>query len=161
VLAEELATVAPRPAPSDRPRGAILLAEDNPTNQAIARLFLEQAGHALTVVQNGEEVLAACRNRRFDLILMDLQMPIMDGREATRVIRESGPPNADTPILAMTASVEMGTRQACLAEGMNDVLTKPIRRDPFLAAVSRWLRRSSPESEDNGATAAGEDTPEA
>lgn len=120
-------------------RGTILLAEDYRTNQELVRLHVEGAGHELTIVENGEQAVQLCAGRRFDLILMDLQMPVMDGQEATRRIRSSGGPCADVPILALTASAEASTSEACLRSGMDDVITKPIRQGSFLAALDRWL----------------------
>ena len=120
----------------------ILMAEDYPTNQAIARLFLESVGHRVTIVENGEEAVAACAEQAFDLILMDLQMPVMDGSEATRRIRSGPAPNAGVPIIALTASAEASTREACLAAGMDGLVTKPVRRDELLTAVAGWLDRA-------------------
>ncbi|MEI7892891.1 MAG: PAS domain S-box protein [Myxococcales bacterium] len=128
--------------PCSRRRSArILLAEDYPTNQQIARLHLESAGHAVTIVENGALAIEACQGDTFDLLLMDLQMPVMDGHEAARRIRDLGGRWMKVPILAMTASAESSTRDDCIREGMDDVVTKPIRRETFLAIVEDWLRR--------------------
>ena len=117
----------------------ILLAEDYPTNQALLKIILETAGHELTIVENGQDAVNAAETRQFDLILMDLQMPMMDGHEATRCIRAGGSANADLPILALTASAEEDTVNECLEDGMDDVLTKPILRETLLTAVDKWL----------------------
>lgn len=128
----------------DGPRrlGRILLAEDYPTNQALLKIVLENAGHQLTIVENGQDALSVTETSEFDLILMDLQMPLMDGHEATRSIRARGNGNASIPILALTASAEEDTVEECMNDGMDDVLTKPIRRETLLAAVDRWLAKA-------------------
>ena len=120
-------------------RGRILFAEDYPTNQEIARLFLEGAGHQIVVVSNGREAVKACTHATFDLILMDLHMPIMDGQAAAAQIRQGATPNAADPIVALTASADAETRAACPQFGINDVLTKPIRQAALLAKVQHWL----------------------
>ena len=104
----------------------ILVAEDHPTNQMIVRHNLEQYGHEVTIAENGLQVLEACAAKRFDLILMDVQMPKMNGIEAARRIRGSDTPNKDVPIVAATASSEKAVREACMAAGMNEVVTKPL-----------------------------------
>lgn len=124
--------------------GHILLAEDYPTNQEIARLFLQEAGHQVTIVANGQEAVDACAAATFDVILLDLQMPVMDGQTAAALIRQSGTPNATVPILALTASADAETRTACLQCGISGVLTKPIRRESLLAGVARWLTHAEP-----------------
>jgi PAS domain S-box-containing protein len=125
--------------------GKILLAEDYPTNQTITRLQLESAGHEVVVVENGALALRACEEEAFDLILMDIQMPVMDGREATQRIRKSSSRNASTPILAMTASAETSTRETCLEAGMNDTIVKPLRRESLLEVIAHWLDGDSRE----------------
>ncbi|MCG3139136.1 MAG: Sensor histidine kinase RcsC [Phycisphaerae bacterium] len=134
--ASEMATTCPLH------RGHILFAEDYPTNQAIARHFLEQAGHQVTVVSNGREAVEVCSKTHFDLILMDLHMPIMDGQTAATLIRQADTPNAQVPILALTASADSETQAACLNSRINGVLTKPFRRQTLLAAVAQWLERT-------------------
>ena len=129
------APAAGRPAP----RGRILFAEDYPTNQQIARLFLEGAGHHVTIVSNGQEAVEACNGSRFDLILMDLHMPVMDGQTAAAQIRQGQSPNATTPIVALTASADAETLAACLRSGMSGALTKPFRAETLLAAVAQRL----------------------
>jgi CheY-like chemotaxis protein/HPt (histidine-containing phosphotransfer) domain-containing protein len=119
--------------------GHILFAEDYPTNQEIARLFLEGAGHQVAVVSNGREAVEACVRTVFDLILMDLHMPVMDGQTAAAQIRQGGTPNAAVPIVALTASADAETRAACPKYGINGMLTKPIRREALLATVQQWL----------------------
>ena len=129
--------------PHEWATGKILLAEDYPTNQRIARLFLEEAGHEVTVVEDGEAAVAACENEDFDLILMDLQLPGVDGYEATQRIRALSAPTSEVPIIAITASAEAGTRQACERAGMNDAVTKPFRRETLVSAVAGWLAKAA------------------
>jgi two-component system, sensor histidine kinase and response regulator len=107
----------------------VLVAEDNLINQKIALELIRQAGHQPSLAQNGREALALAASARFDLILMDLNMPEMDGLEATRRLRESEKASnlAPTPVIALTATAAEGEREACFAAGMNDILVKPIR----------------------------------
>lgn len=121
--------------------GRILVAEDYPVNQEIAREHLERVGYSVHVVSTGREAVEACRKRPFDLVLMDAQMPEMDGFEATRQIRQGRLLPSSVPILGLTASAEVRTRQECLSSGMNDVVTKPVRRETLLAAVVHWMTR--------------------
>jgi CheY-like chemotaxis protein len=105
----------------------ILLAEDNIINQKLATRILQKMGHKVTVAGDGTEAIAALDSRKFDLALMDIQMPYMDGFEATRIIREreKGTRN-HVPIFAMTAHAMKGDRERCLAAGMDGYLAKPI-----------------------------------
>jgi CheY-like chemotaxis protein len=123
----------------------ILLAEDNSTNQMVAIGLLHKLGYRdITVAGDGREVLAQCAESRFDLILMDCQMPIMDGYEATRVLRSQG---YTLPIIAMTANAVSGDRDVCLAAGMDDYLSKPVSRELLGATLSRWTRQPAGASE--------------
>lgn len=127
--------------------GRILVAEDYRTNQKVVRRHLEDAGHSVLIVNHGREAVEACAEQAFDLILMDVHMPEMDGFEATRQIRSGSSPCAKVPIIALTADVATGARQACQEAGMNEVISKPLRRDALLQAVDRWLdaaRRALP-----------------
>jgi signal transduction histidine kinase/AmiR/NasT family two-component response regulator/HPt (histidine-containing phosphotransfer) domain-containing protein len=121
--------------------GSILVAEDTPVNQMVIRQHLEAQGHVVIIVGNGREAVAACRTQRFDLILMDVQMPEMDGLEATRQIKAEMKAPWRTPIVALTANTDTKTMADCQAVGMEAVLTKPIRRQPLLDAVAHWLLR--------------------
>jgi CheY-like chemotaxis protein len=116
----------------------ILLAEDNVVNQRLAVKMLEKAGYRVVVTNNGVEAIAAWRNRSFDLILMDMQMPEMDGLETTVQIRlaESGS-NRHVPIVALTANAMNGDRERCLAAGMDDYLSKPIRQKELMEMIAK------------------------
>ncbi len=122
----------------------VLLAEDEPVNREVARELLEEAGLLVNIAANGEEAEALARlSEDFALVLMDMQMPVMDGLEATRLIREA-PALADLPIIAMTANVYADDHQRCLAAGMNDFIAKPINPESFYATVLRWLDAHPP-----------------
>ncbi len=123
----------------------ILLAEDNPVNQKVTLLQLRNFGHAADVAGNGAEALAALRRRRYALVLMDAQMPEMDGLEATRRIRQAealGERGFETRvrIVAMTANAMSGDREACLAAGMDDYLAKPVTPEELRAMLARHFK---------------------
>ena len=125
----------------------ILVVEDNPVNQKVALLQLRQLGYSADLVSNGREAIEAIQKRPYLIVLMDAQMPEMDGLEATRRIRQAqaaGDPAfpAVLRIIAMTASVLPSDRKACLDAGMDDFLTKPIRADHMGAVLSRYLKES-------------------
>ncbi|MDO9017416.1 MAG: ATP-binding protein [Deltaproteobacteria bacterium] len=131
--AEPPAAVGAGPAAGRRLR--VLLAEDNPVNQLLATRILERRGHAVVLVENGEDAVAAVAAGRFDVVLMDVQMPRMNGLDATREIRrrEDG---ARLPIIALTAHAMPRDREECLAAGMDGYLTKPIRAVELHAAIA-------------------------
>ena len=127
-------------------RFRILVAEDNPTNQQVALSLLSKLGYQADVVSNGSEALTKLQINSYDLILMDCQMPLIDGYEAARMIRNSDPAlfNPRIPIIAMTAHALKGDREKCLQAGMNDYLSKPITTPDLMAALDRWLDQTSP-----------------
>ncbi|HMS07336.1 MAG TPA: response regulator, partial [Burkholderiaceae bacterium] len=116
----------------------VLLAEDHPINQEIVRNLLEAAGLTVTVVADGEAALEELVRENYDLVLMDVQMPRMDGIEATREIRRR-PTIQHIPVIAVTANVFSEDRERCLDAGMNDFLAKPVRPDELYSSVLRWL----------------------
>jgi CheY-like chemotaxis protein len=119
----------------------VLLAEDNAVNQRLAVRLLEKDGHAVQVVANGREAVAAVARERFDVVLLDVQMPEMDGLEAARQIRaREQAEGGHVPILAMTAHALKGDRERCLEAGMDDYVPKPIRARDLRAAVRRLCR---------------------
>ena len=116
----------------------VLLVEDNAINQELARDLLTRAGLRVRVAQHGREALDALQQEDFDAVLMDCQMPVMDGYAATRAIRAQ-PRWRDLPVIAMTANAMVGDRERVLAAGMNDHIPKPIRVDRLLATLARWI----------------------
>ena len=128
-------------------RGArILLVEDNRVNQEVARRLLSNLGVDAVLAQDGEQAIAAIRSRPFDLVLMDCQMPVMDGYEATRAVRKQEAAEGSgqrLPIVAMTANALPGDREKCLEAGMDDYLTKPIKTAALVASLGRWLQPSA------------------
>jgi CheY-like chemotaxis protein len=115
----------------------ILLAEDNLVNQKLACRILEKQNHIVTIAANGREALLACEQQTFDLILMDIQMPEMDGFEATAEIRKREPDGKRACIIALTAYAMSGDRERCLSAGMDGYLSKPIRVDELLSEINR------------------------
>ena len=135
-----------RPAEGKTPRPTsgisqgILIVEDNATNQQVAQLYLEELGLPCHVVSNGDEAVAAVRKRTYDLVLMDCQMPIMDGLQASSVIRkEEAHTGKHVPIVAMTAHAMRGDREKCIAAGMDDYLTKPLDFQELHLCLKKWL----------------------
>ncbi|MDP4255467.1 MAG: two-component regulator propeller domain-containing protein [Bacteroidota bacterium] len=120
----------------------ILVAEDNPINQQLALIILNKMGYHPEIAGNGQEVLDKLQDRHFDLILMDIQMPEMDGLEATRIIR--GKTSAQPIIIAMTANAMQGDQEECLAGGMNDYLSKPVRLEELVGMLEKWGGRINP-----------------
>jgi CheY-like chemotaxis protein len=126
----------------------ILLVEDNLDNQKLAKSILGKFGYAIDVAEDGQSALEAATKRRYDLILMDIQMPIMDGFEVTSKIREWEREHEvpATPIIALTAHAIAGYREKCLANEMNDYLTKPVTKKALIAKVEEWLASHRPVS---------------
>ncbi|MCP3324402.1 hybrid sensor histidine kinase/response regulator [Aeromonas hydrophila] len=123
----------------------ILLAEDNELNQQVALELLRAVGADVSIASNGAIALEMVAQTHYDLILMDMQMPVMDGLAATRLLREREDVGQHTPILAMTANVMAGDRERCLAAGMDDHIAKPIDPDRLYAALQRWATSFSRE----------------
>jgi polar amino acid transport system substrate-binding protein len=130
--------------PKENPDARILVAEDNPVNQKVTLLQLRSLGYAADLVTNGREAVEAVRRKAYALILMDAQMPEMDGMEATRRIRKAQTAGdrsvpAELRIVAMTANAMAGDREACIESGMDDYLAKPVRPDALRDVLSRHL----------------------
>jgi CheY-like chemotaxis protein len=117
----------------------ILLVEDNPINQEVARELLEQAGMKVSLAGHGREALDLLAREPFDAVLMDCQMPVMDGYAAARALREQ-PQWRDLPVIAMTADTMVGDRERVLAAGMNDHIAKPIKLEEMFGTLARWVR---------------------
>jgi len=136
------------PAPERSPRRLhLLVAEDNAVNQRLAKQMLEKRGHTVVVVGNGQEALEALEREAFDLVLMDVQMPLMDGFEATARIRErEKSTGTHIPIVAMTAHAMKGDRERCLEAGMDGYVSKPLRSQELFEAVEQWATREAAET---------------
>ncbi|MEV6678198.1 response regulator [Streptomyces erythrochromogenes] len=144
-LLSVLQTSAPWPEPDRRAEAGtspaqhslrILLTEDNPVNQQVALLMLDKLGYRADVAGNGVEALAALERGSYDVVLMDVEMPEMDGLEASRQIHQRWPHDGRPRIIGMTANAMEGDREACLVAGMDDYLAKPIRREGLAAALA-------------------------
>jgi len=122
--------------------GRVLLAEDNPVNQKVALATLKKRGHSVTVVGDGQAALEALEGEDFDVVLMDVQMPILGGLEATTRLR-ANPRHAQLPVIALTAHALDGDRERCLAAGMSDYLAKPFAPADLLAKVDQWVGTSA------------------
>ena len=131
------AGVVEAPAPSALPGVRLLLGEDNAINQNVAKGILEQAGATVAVAENGEVAVRLLRGERYDLVLMDVQMPVMDGFTATRLIREEL--RLQLPVIAMTAGVMESEREQCIAAGMDDFIAKPIDVEQMFTTIRRHL----------------------
>ncbi|MFC6741958.1 response regulator [Methylobacterium tardum] len=138
--APEVGAGAPATAIARATGKRLLLAEDVPLNQELARTILGRAGHTVDVVADGVAAVAAVQARPYDLVLMDVQMPVMDGITATRRIRALGGPLSRVPIVAMTANVLPQQVAELRAAGLGDHVGKPFRTDALLAAIDRWAR---------------------
>lgn len=120
----------------------ILVAEDNPINRKLVKFMLSKAGYQLDIAENGQQVVEKYISApgKYDLILMDIQMPDLDGREAVRQIRDKG--FHHVPIIAMTELSMKGDYEKCLQAGMNDYISKPIRQHAFLKVIEKWVQRN-------------------
>ena len=139
----------PKPHSDTRKPGAsaspkrILLVEDNEINRVVAREMLIAAGHLVTEAPNGKRAVELASSEAFDLIFMDISMPVMDGRHATREIRAGRSPGARVPIVALTANAMAEEQEAFLSDGMNDILTKPLTRDGLLRVIANHTEARS------------------
>ena len=125
--------------PHEIPSMKVLLAEDGQVNQLLAVKLLEHRGHTVVLAANGRQALGAIKVEKFDAVLMDLQMPEMDGFEATAAIRETEKRTGDhLPIIAMTANAMKGDRNKCLEAGMDDYIAKPVRSQELFATLERY-----------------------
>ena len=153
-------TVLKRPGPSEEPasepsraeegsapRMRVLVAEDNAVNQKVAQKHLAKLGLETEIVSTGLEALEALRRNHYDLVLMDCQMPELDGYESTRQIRRGLAGNPRVPVVAMTANAMQGDKERCLEAGMDDYIAKPVRQKVLLEVLSRWLPIPIPGSE--------------
>jgi CheY-like chemotaxis protein/HPt (histidine-containing phosphotransfer) domain-containing protein len=142
---QEISTTNIAPEQPSFSHARLLLAEDNPVNQDVAVTMLELLGCQVDIANNGQEALEAHKRTQYDLILMDCQMPEMDGFEATKAIRAQetaaivSPPRPWLPIIALTANAMSGDRERCLAVGMDDYLSKPFTQEKLRAVLSQWL----------------------
>jgi two-component system, sensor histidine kinase and response regulator len=135
---QKLSPQPPAPTEDNTPKLKILIAEDNAVNRILATALLEKRGHAVLATENGREALEALEREPVDLILMDIQMPVMDGFEAIRAIRtKEQNTGAHIPIIAVTAHAMKGDRERCVAAGADDYVTKPIRMSELFAAINR------------------------
>ncbi len=137
-------TEAPVAAPEAKRTSAVgqsrrvLIVEDNEINRSVVRQMLEKAGHSVREAHDGRAGVRLSEAEHFDLILMDISMPVMDGRAATRAIRQGKGASAEVPIIALTANAMADEQKAFLSDGMNAVLTKPLSRDALHAVVQKW-----------------------
>lgn len=146
------------PIAHSRPAGVralrVLLAEDNATNQKLAVCLLEKQGHSVTVANDGQQALDAARGGTFDLILMDVQMPVLDGLEATAAIRDyQCTTGVRVPIVAVTANALIGDRERCLKAGMDDYVTKPLNSEILFKIIHRLVSPQPPSETPTGRAA--------
>lgn len=150
LLSELSATKVSDPTVTSALAAHVLVVEDHPVNREVVTAVLESLGCRVSVAEDGRKALEICRQGRFDLVLMDIQMPEMDGRQATLAIRsdEQARELPRMPIVALTANALKEDRDACLAAGMDDYLVKPVSREQLWAVLSRWLREALPSDPD-------------
>ncbi len=136
---------APPSAPAEAPdrKLRILVAEDTPIIRTLISKLLKKRGHLVDLVVDGEEAVAAVQQKPYDLVLMDMHMPKMDGVSATMTIRKLTGPERLVPIVALTGNALVGQRESCLAAGMSDYLSKPFEPAEFYAVIDRWVHKSS------------------
>jgi len=123
------------------PKGYILVAEDNPDNQLVAKYILNSLGYEVDLVETGRQAIESLAQKHYDIVLMDCQMPEMDGFEATHQIRkDEESQNRHIPIIAMTAYALMGDREKCIEFGMDDYISKPVTIDVLVEKMNKLLR---------------------
>ena len=132
---------APAAPSADGPKRRVLLAEDNQINAVLATAIIRRAGHHVDVAGNGQEALETLAQAPYDVVLMDMHMPVMDGLEATRRIRGEGGEAASLPIVALTANAMRADRETCLEAGMDDFLSKPFDPGDLIAKIEDWAAR--------------------
>ncbi|HEX7400963.1 MAG TPA: response regulator, partial [candidate division Zixibacteria bacterium] len=125
----------------------ILVAEDNPMNQKLAVIILQKAGYGVDAVENGIKAVEALKRSAYDLVFMDIQMPDMDGFEATKTIRRMEKENQHTPIIAMTAHAMKGDREECISAGMDDYIAKPLDLPEMIRFIEKWTKSSGDRKE--------------
>jgi two-component system sensor histidine kinase RpfC len=140
VATAKSADVVPLAGP-DHARYSILVAEDNPTNRKVIQKILERAGHSCALVENGEEALDLLGQQDFDVVVFDMNMPVMNGLEATKTYRFMQPPGTRVPIIMFSADVTKEAREECLAAGVDEFLPKPIQVGSFLEALDRLVKK--------------------
>jgi CheY-like chemotaxis protein len=133
-------SIAPNTADSAPGRGRVLVAEDNLINQRVAAILLTKLGYTPDLAGDGKQALEKLEQQHYDLVLMDCQMPNMDGFEATAAIRALPNGRSRTPIIAVTANALAGQREKCLEAGMDDYIPKPISREILENAIQKFLR---------------------
>ena len=143
----------------ERLAGNVLLVEDNPVNQAVAVGMLEELGCETVVAINGQDAIQYMSKEEFDVVLMDCEMPVMDGFEATAAIRGQNGDSSKVPIIALTANAVAGDRERCIASGMQDYLSKPISVEKLHGTLKKWLPANQEDTggSDNVQAAAPED----
>jgi CheY-like chemotaxis protein len=124
------------------PNVRVLLVEDNPINQRVAAKLLERIGVHPDLASNGHEALAALRQKDYDVVLMDVQMPVLDGLSTTKALRAGEPAGSHVQVIAMTAHAMPGDREQCLLAGMDDYIAKPVRLEELSEAVAKATRRA-------------------
>jgi two-component system, sensor histidine kinase and response regulator len=144
-MAKNLPLVTRHTLREDKHRSRILLAEDNAVNQTLAVRLLEKRGYSVMVTGNGAEAVEAFEKHQFDVVLMDIQMPVMDGFEATAAIRaKENLTGGHTPIIAMTAHALKGDQERCISAGMDGYVSKPIRTSELFSMIEAMLPEKDP-----------------
>lgn len=136
---ESPAQAARSAATTDVRNGCVLLVEDNAVNQKVATHMLRRLGYAVEIARDGQQALDRLAEGTFDAVLMDCQMPVLDGHEATREVRRRERGGRRTPIIAMTAAAMAGDRERCVLAGMDDHVAKPVRSGHLAAVLRRWV----------------------